>query len=107
MYADRLWTDAHSAGSLQFVGVLLQESVGMLLGILEQALAFTFMDFPWVATAGTASELVFGALENPSNGADGDLKILCKLPLGYRLALIAFMDALSRVAPRGRDAYLA
>jgi len=69
----------------------------MLLGILEQALAFTFMDFPWVATAGTASELVFGALENPSNGADGDLKILCKLPLGYRLALIAFMDALSRL----------
>jgi hypothetical protein len=54
------------------------------------------MDFPWIATARAASELVFGALENPSNGADRDLKILCKLPLGDRLALIAFMDALSR-----------
>jgi hypothetical protein len=50
------------------------------------------MDFPWSATASAAPQLVFGALENPSNGADGDRKILCKSPLGDGLAL---RDALS------------
>ena len=76
MHADRLLRDAHSAFSLDFVGIFGQKSIGVLLGIFGNALAFALMNLPRVATASTTAEIVFGALENPFHRAERDLKIL-------------------------------
>ena len=86
--------DPHPAFPLDFVGILAQKSIGVLLGIFGDALAFALMNFPRIAAAGTTSEIVFGALENPFHRAERDLKILRQLALRDRLPLIAFMDAL-------------
>ena len=94
MHADRLLRDAHPAFALDFVVIFGQKSIGALLGIFGDALAFALMNLPRVTTASTTAEIVFGALENPFHRAERDLKILCQLALRDRLPLIAFMDAL-------------
>ena len=94
VHADRLLRDAHPAFALDFVGIFAQKSIGVLLGIFDNALAFALMNLPWVAAASTTAEIVFGALENPFHRAERDLKILRQLALRDRLPLIAFMDAL-------------
>ena len=94
MHADRLLRDAHPAFSLDFVGIFAQKSIGVLLGIFGDELAFALMNLARIAAAGTTAEIVLGALENPFHRAEGDLKILRQLALRDRLPLIAFMDAL-------------
>ena len=94
MHADRLLRDAYPAFPLVFVGIFAQKSIGVLLGIFGDALSFALMNLARIAAAGTTAEIVLGALENPFHRAEGDLKILCQLPLRDRLPLIAFMDAL-------------
>ena len=94
MHADRLLRDAYPAFPLDFVGIFAQKSIGVLLGIFGDALAFTLMNLARIAAAGTTAEIVLGALENPFHRAEGDLKILRQLALRDRLPLIAFMDAL-------------
>ena len=94
MHADRLLRDAHPAFPLDFVDILAQKSIGTLLGIFGDALAFALMNLARIAAAGTTAEIVLGALENPFHRAEGDLKILRQLALRDRLPLIAFMDAL-------------
>ena len=94
MHADRLLRDAHPAFALDFVGIFAQKSIGVLLGIFGDALAFALMNFPRIAAASTTAEIVFGALENLFHRAERDLKILRQLALRDRLPLIAFMDAL-------------
>ena len=86
--------DAHPAFALDFVGIFSQKSIGVLLGIFGNALAFALMNLPRVATASPTTEIVFGALENPFHRAEGDLEILRQLALRNRLPLIALMDAL-------------
>ena len=95
MHTDRLFCDAHPAFPLDFLGIFAQKSIGVLLGIFRDALAFALMNLPRVATASTTAEIVFGTLKNPFHRAEGDLKILRQLLLRDRLPLIAFMDALS------------
>jgi hypothetical protein len=90
-----LLCDAHPADPLDFVGIFAQKSIGVLLGVFGDALAFALMNFSRVATASTTAEIVFGALENPFHRAERDLKILRQLALRDRLPLIAFMNALS------------
>ena len=68
--------DAHPVFPLAFVGIFAQKSIGVLLGIFGDALAFALMNLPWVAAASTTAEIVFGALENPFHRAERDLKIL-------------------------------
>ena len=68
--------DAHPAFALDFIGIFAQKSIGVLLGIFVDALAFALMNFPRVAAASTTAEIVFGALENPFHRAERDLKIL-------------------------------
>ena len=94
MHADRLLRDAYPAFPLDFVGIFAQKSIGVLLGIFGDALAFALMNLARIAAAGTTAEIVLGALENPFHRAEGDLKILCQLALRDRLPLIAFMNAL-------------
>ena len=94
MHADRLLCDAHPAFALDFVGIFAQKSIGVLLGIFGDALAFALMNFPRVAAASTTAKIVFGALENPFHRAERDLKILRQLALRDRLPLIAFISAL-------------
>ena len=94
MHADGLLRDAHPAFSLDFVGVFAQKSIGVLLGIFGDALAFALMNLARIAAAGTTAEIVLGALENPFHRAEGDLKILRQLALRDRLPLITFMNAL-------------
>ena len=94
MFADRLLRDAYPAFPLDFVGIFAQKSIGVLLGIFGDALAFALMNLARIAAAGTTAEIVLGALENPFHRAEGDLKILRQLALRDRLPLIAFMDAL-------------
>ena len=94
MHADRLLRDAHPAYSLDFVGIFAQKSIGVLLSIFGNALAFALMNLPRIAAASTTAEIVLGSLENPFHRAEGDLKILRQLALRDRLPLIAFMDAL-------------
>jgi hypothetical protein len=95
VHTDRLLCDAHPADPLDFVGIFAQKSIGVLLGIFGDALAFALMNFSRVATARTTAEIVFGTLENPFHCAERDLKILGQLALRDRLPLIAFMNALS------------
>lgn len=95
MHTDRLLCDAHPADPLDFIGIFAQKSIGVLLGIFSDALAFALMNFSRVATARTTAEIVFGTLENPFHCAERDLKILGQLALRDRLPLIAFMNALS------------
>ena len=76
MHADRLLRDAHPAFALDFVGIFGQKSIGVLLGIFGDALAFAPMNLPRVAAASTTAEIVFGALENPFHRAERDLKVL-------------------------------
>ena len=87
--------DAHPAFPLDFVGIFAQKSIGVLLGIFGDALAFALMNLPRIAAANTTAEIVLRTLENPFHRAEGDLKILRQLLLRDRLPLIAFMDALS------------
>ena len=94
MHADGLLRDAYPAFPLDFVGIFAQKSIGVLLGIFGDALAFALMNLARIAAAGTTAEIVLGALENPFHRAEGDLKILRQLALRDRLPLIAFMDAL-------------
>ena len=94
MHADSLLRDAYPAFPLDFVGIFAQKSIGVLLGIFGDALAFALMNLARIAAAGTTAEIVLGALENPFHRAEGDLKILRQLALRDRLPLIAFMDAL-------------
>ena len=94
MHADRLLRDAYPAFPLDFVGIFAQKSIGVLLGIFGDALAFALMNLARIAAASTTAKIVLGALENPFHRAEGDLKILCELALRDRLPLIAFMDAL-------------
>ena len=94
MHADGLLRDAYPAFPLDFVGIFAQKSIGVLLGIFGDALAFTLMNLARIAAAGTTAEIVLGALENPFHRAEGDLKILRQLALRDRLPLIAFMNAL-------------
>ena len=94
MDTDGLLCDAYPAFPLDFIGIFAQKSIGVSLGIFDDALAFTLMNLPGIAAAGTTAEVVFGALENPFHRAEGDLKILRQLALRDRLPLIAFMDAL-------------
>ena len=94
MHADRLFRDAYPAFPLDFVGIFAQKSIGVLLGIFGDALAFALMNLARIAAAGTTAEIVLGALENPFHRAEGDLKILRQLALRDRLPLIAFMNAL-------------
>ena len=69
MHADRLLRDAHPAFPLDFVGIFAQKSIGVLLAIFDDALAFALMNLNWVAAASTTAEIVFGALENPFHSA--------------------------------------
>ena len=94
MHADGLLRDAYPAFPLDFFGIFAQKSIGVLLGIFGDALAFALMNLARIAAAGTTAEIVLGALENPFHRAEGDLKILRQLALRDRLPLIAFMDAL-------------
>ena len=94
MDTDGLLCDAYPAFPLDFIGIFAQKSIGVSLGIFDDALAFTLMNLPGIAAAGTTAEVVFGALENPFHRAEGDLKIFRQLALRDRLPLIAFMDAL-------------
>ena len=94
MHADRLLRDAYPAFPLDFVGIFAQKSIGVLLGIFGDALAFALMNFSRVATASTTAEIVFGTLENPFHRAERDLKVFRQLLLRDRLPLIALMDAL-------------
>ena len=94
MHADGLLRDAYPAFPLDFVGIFAQKSIGVLLGIFGDALAFALMNLARIAAAGTTAEIVLGALENPFHRAEGDLKILRQLALRDRLPLIAFMNAL-------------
>ena len=94
MHADGLLRDAYPAFPLDFVGIFAQKSIGVLLGIFGDALAFALMNLARIAAAGTTAEIVLGALENPFHRAEGDLKILCQLALRDRMPLIAFMNAL-------------
>ena len=94
MHADRLLRDAYPAFPLDFVGIFAQKSIGVLLDIFGDALAFALMNLPRIAAASTTAEIVLGALENPFHRAEGDLKILRQLALRDRLPLIAFMNAL-------------
>ena len=94
MHADRLLRDVHPAFALDFVGIFAQKSIGVLLGIFGDALAFALMNLPRIAAASTTAEIVLGALENPFHRTERDLKILRQLALRDRLPLIAFMDAL-------------
>jgi hypothetical protein len=71
-----LLCDAHPADPLDFVGIFAQKSIGVLLGIFGNALAFALMNLPRVATASTTAEIVFGTLKNPFHRAEVDLKIL-------------------------------
>ena len=71
-----MFRDAHPACALDFVGIFGQKSIGVLLGIFGDALAFALMNLPRVAAASTTAEIVFGALENPFHRAERDLKIL-------------------------------
>ena len=93
MHADRLLRDAPPAFPLDFVDILAQKSIEALLGIFGEAQAFALMNLPRVAAASTTAEIVFRALENPFQRAEGDLEILRKLAQRDRLPLIAFMDA--------------
>ena len=86
--------DAHPAFPLDFVDIFAKKSIGVLLGIFGNALAFALMNLARIAAAGTTAEIVLGALENPFHRAEGDLEILRQLALRDRLPLIAFMDAL-------------
>ena len=86
--------DAYPAFPLDFIGIFAQKSIGVALGIFDDALAFALMNLARIAAAGTTAEIVLGALENPFHRAEGDLKILRQLALRDRLPLIAFMDAL-------------
>jgi hypothetical protein len=72
-----LLCDAHPADPLDFVGIFAQKSIGVLLGIFGDALAFALMNLPRIAAASTTVEIVFGALENPFYRAERNLKILC------------------------------
>ena len=90
-----MFRDAYPAFPLDFIGIFAQKSIGVALGIFDDALAFTLMNLPRVAAARTTAEIVFGALENPFHRAERDLKILGQLALRDRLPLIAFMNALS------------
>lgn len=94
MDTDGLLCDAYPAFPLDFIGIFAQKSIGVALGIFDDALAFTLMNLPGVAAARTTAEVVLGALENPFHRAERDLKILCQLLLRDRLPLIALMDAL-------------
>ena len=94
MHTDRLLCDAHPADPLDFVGIFAQKSIGVLLGIFGNALAFALMNLPRVAAASTTAEIVFRAIENPFHRAEGDLKILRQLAVRDKMPLIAFMDAL-------------
>ena len=94
MHADGLLRDAYPAFPLDFVGIFAQKSIGVSLGIFDDALAFTLMNLPKVAAARTTAEIVFGALENPFHRAERDLKVFRQLLLRDRLPLIALMDAL-------------
>ena len=76
MHTDRLLRDTYPADPLDFVGIFAPKSIGVLLGIFGNALAFALMNLPWVAAASTTAEIVFGALENPFHRAERDLKIL-------------------------------
>jgi hypothetical protein len=89
-----LLRDAYPADPLDFVGIFAQKSIGVLLGIFGNALAFALMNFPRIATASTTAKMVFGTLEKPFHRAEGDLKIVGQLLLRDRLPLIAFMNAL-------------
>ena len=51
MHTDRLLCDAHPADPLDFIGIFAQKSIGVLLGIFGNALAFALMNFPRIATA--------------------------------------------------------
>ena len=62
MHADRLLRDAYPAFALDFVGIFAQKSIGVLLRIFGDALAFALMNLTWVAAASTTVEIVFGAL---------------------------------------------
>ena len=95
MHTDSLLRDTYPAFTLDFIGIFAQKSIGVLLGIFGNALAFALMNFSRIATASTTAEIVFGALENPFHRAERDLKILGQLALRDRLPLIAFMNALS------------
>ena len=68
--------DAHPAFALDFVGIFAQKSIGVLLGIFGDALAFALMNFPRIAAASTTVEIVLRSLENPFHRAERDLKIL-------------------------------
>ena len=94
MHADGLLRDAYPAFPLDFVGIFAQKSIGVLLGIFGDALAFALMNLARIAAAGTTAKIVLGALENPFHRAEGDLKIFRQLALRDRLPLIAFMNAL-------------
>ena len=94
MHTDCLLCDAYPANSHDFVDIFEQKSIGVLLGIFGNALAFALKNFSRIATASTTAEIVFGTLENRFHRAKGDLKILRQLALRDRLPLIAFMDAL-------------
>ena len=60
MHTDRLLCDAHSADPLDFVGIFAQKSIGVLLIIFGNAMAFGLMNFPRIATASTTAKIVFG-----------------------------------------------
>ena len=94
MHTDLLFLDVNPAFPLDFVGIFAQKSIGVLLGIFGDALAFALMNLARIAAAGTTAKIVLGALENLFHRAEGDLKILRQLALRDRLPLIAFMDAL-------------
>ena len=62
MHTDILLRDAYPAFSLDFVGILLQKRIRILLGIFGDTLAFAFMNFSRVASASTTAEIVIGRL---------------------------------------------
>ena len=74
VHTDCLLRDTHPADPLDFVGIFAQKSIGVLLGIFGNALAFALINLPRVANAWTTAEIVFGALENPFHRAERDLK---------------------------------
>ena len=62
MHTDGLLRDAYPAFPLDFVGIFAQKSIGVLLGIFGDALAFALMNLARIAAAGTTAEIVLERL---------------------------------------------
>ncbi|MDG2196247.1 MAG: hypothetical protein P8O70_05060 [SAR324 cluster bacterium] len=95
MHTDPLLRQTHPAFSLNFASIFSQKSIGVLLSIFSNALAFALKDFFRVATACTTAKIIFGTLKNTFYRAEREQKIIRQLPVRDRRQLIASMNALS------------